>query len=490
MRSKANPHPTLVWIALGLIVLLGAFLRFQGLGSQDFWFNEAASHYYAQGSPWEIVRYSFTVETNPPGLHLLIHCWEKVAGLSEWALRLPSALAGSLTLLVFYFFARFFLGRHGSLIATALLALSSLHVWYSQECRAFAIWVLWIVLAYLCFLRWLKTRQRVFLILNAFFLFLAVFFHYFGLHAILVENLYLLAFWRKERRALPCRPWILSQVVLLVLLIPLLIMMASVDRTHVAWWQESGVHFDTLKALLFHLNGVFFFLTPERWVKALLLLSNAVLLILGLRALWRKPPLLFLLLAVALPVILNLLYSLLVSPILGNAQSAGRYFLLTLPPYLVLLAAGWESLWRRFRRPLAFGSLLALYLLLQGWGIAAIGQNIHFQRDQNERLCRILFASVRPGDLLIASPWITVDYYADRLEADLSGVTVISTSRFEEHVLDRLPDRATRVWLYLDPAHHFDELIREVAQRYNLRPVLEERQNRLSGSGLVLLARE
>ena len=296
----------LVLLLLPAILMAGTILRFDGLGRESFWFNEAASYYFAKGSPGEVIRHSFSDETNPPGFHLLIHFWQKIAGTSEGALRLPSALAGSFSIALMYFFARRFLGRAGSLAAAALLALSPLHVWYSQECRAYAIWLLLILCAYLSFFKWLETRKPIFAALNALFVLLACSFHYFGIHVILIENLYLADrrdLWR-DRRSL--RQWALSQGALALALVPLGLMLLRVDRTHVSWWQESAVRWQVIKSIIFQLNGVYYFLTPELPLKIMMLLLCGAALAASLFALGRRGTASFLLIALGLPVALNL----------------------------------------------------------------------------------------------------------------------------------------------------------------------------------------
>lgn len=470
---------------LAVIVLAGAGLRFHGLGHESFWYNEAASYYYARGTAADVIRHSYTDETNPPGFYLLIHFWMRMVGISESALRLPSALAGSLTLLVMALFARQFLSRVGSLIASALLACWPLHVWYSQECRGFAFWVLSILSAYLCLFAWLRSGQGKYLFLNSLLIVMAVSFHYFGFHAVLVENAFLLLA-RPTTVRQRWKQWLLSQAVLALALAPFAVMMLMVDRTNVAWWREAGVTGQALKSLFFHLGGVYFFLSGERLLKVALLAANGALLIMGILRLRPGSRTLFLLLAVILPVLLNLGYSVLVSPILGNSQSVGRYFLLILPPYLILIAAGWEGLWLRLRTApsaLMFVALLGLCLA----GIRAGHRNLIFTRDDNRRLCAELLDRARPSDLVIAAPYITLDYYAHRLGRDMSRLHVLKTWRFDKTLAERLPARADRIWCYADPLHHFTPLLEELQRRYGLGITRQVTEQRLSSAGLVLL---
>src|SRR5262245_44716196 len=58
---------------------------------------------------------------------------------SDWWLRLPSALAGTLAVPALYAVGRRVASEAAALWAAALLALSSMAVWYSQEAGAYAM---------------------------------------------------------------------------------------------------------------------------------------------------------------------------------------------------------------------------------------------------------------------------------------------------------------------------------------------------------------
>lgn len=476
-------------IILVLIILAGMLLRFHGLGRESFWFNEAASYYYAKGTLWQTILHSFRDETNPPGFHLVIHFWKCFAGITEPSLRIPSAVMGSASILLMYMFARRFLRQRGALIATGFLAFAPLHVWYSQECRGFAFLTFFILAGYTSALLWLETGHRRYLIINVLSLLLAVSFHYFGVHALLIQNFYILltrpAIFRSKWRS-----WATSQFILIIGLIPFGLMILSVDPTNVQWWKESGIHFGVFKSLLFHLNGVYFLLSKERAVKVAILLLNGFFFLAGCITFRRDKRLIFPLLATGLPVLLNLFYSLFISPIIGNPQSVGRYFLFTLPPFLLLIALGWDRALKSIRFRTFATATLITFSFFYIYAFSAIWRNTVFQRDDNRRLCSILFAKAQPGDLVIVSPFITLDYYMDRLGYDRNRLRILTLPRFEKDFPRYLPKEINRTWMFVDPVHHFEPLLEEVKKRYSLRITSEEIERKLSGVGLFLLERE
>jgi predicted membrane-bound mannosyltransferase len=78
----------------------------------------------------------------------------------ETALRLVSVLAGAATVPALAWTARPLVGRHAALAATAILALSPFHLWYSQEVRPYALLALLGVLAIGFFHRALAAGRR------------------------------------------------------------------------------------------------------------------------------------------------------------------------------------------------------------------------------------------------------------------------------------------------------------------------------------------
>jgi uncharacterized membrane protein len=72
---------------------VAAVLRLFRLGSQSLWVDEVFSWMSADiGKPWSLAHLLENV--HGPAYSLLLHVWGGIAGDSEWALRLPSAILG------------------------------------------------------------------------------------------------------------------------------------------------------------------------------------------------------------------------------------------------------------------------------------------------------------------------------------------------------------------------------------------------------------
>lgn len=134
------------------IVAVGAALRFYALGRESIWIDEAHSVRLASVPLTRIVEMSGQ-DGHPPLYLFLLHAWMALFGGSEAAVRSLSAATGVLALPVMYFLGRRLLGVAGGLLAALLLALSSYHVYYSQEARNYSLLVLTTLLSWAAYER-------------------------------------------------------------------------------------------------------------------------------------------------------------------------------------------------------------------------------------------------------------------------------------------------------------------------------------------------
>jgi mannosyltransferase len=125
-------------LALLTIFLAAVALRLYELGSESLWFDEAWSFKIAQMDPWQIV-FSTPEDNNPPLYYLILHYWLLLTGDSEFAIRLPSAIASALAVPLIYGVGRMLFGRPAALMAALILSLSAYQIRYAQEARAYSL---------------------------------------------------------------------------------------------------------------------------------------------------------------------------------------------------------------------------------------------------------------------------------------------------------------------------------------------------------------
>jgi mannosyltransferase len=143
------------WWPLAALLILAAALRFSTLGLQSFWYDEAFTPVHVLHASLGATLHGVVhTENTPPLWYVLIWAWSRVFGTGAVALRFPSALAGVATVGVAWAIGRELTGRRATAIAAAaFVAVNPLFVWYSQEARAYGLFVLMSALAMWCFLR-------------------------------------------------------------------------------------------------------------------------------------------------------------------------------------------------------------------------------------------------------------------------------------------------------------------------------------------------
>ncbi|HEV7774162.1 MAG TPA: glycosyltransferase family 39 protein [Conexibacter sp.] len=134
-------------------------------------------------------------ESAPPLYYALAWLWTQVTGTGEAGLRSVSAMAGVATVPVAYLLGAELSSRRAGIAAAALVAVNPMLVWYSQEARGYALFVLLTALSLLYFLRALDRGRRRDSVAWGIASALALATHYFAAFPIAVE-----AFWLLRRR--------------------------------------------------------------------------------------------------------------------------------------------------------------------------------------------------------------------------------------------------------------------------------------------------
>ena len=140
-------------VLLGVFFVGGAFLRLDRLGAQGLWFDEADMVMLAQQPLGTLLRNLGAAGQNGPLYTLFLHFWMLAFGISETAVRLPSALAGAAAIPLIYLLGRAIHGPKLGLYAAGILALSPYQHWYAQEAKMYALIVLTTIASTLALVR-------------------------------------------------------------------------------------------------------------------------------------------------------------------------------------------------------------------------------------------------------------------------------------------------------------------------------------------------
>lgn len=114
---------------------------------RGLWVDEAISVELAGRPLGAMLRQIRDFDVHPPLHSLILWATVRVAGSSELAVRLPSIIAGTALVPTLWLAGRSLYDRRTALVAAALGAVSPLLVWYSQEARMYAFFMLFAVLA-------------------------------------------------------------------------------------------------------------------------------------------------------------------------------------------------------------------------------------------------------------------------------------------------------------------------------------------------------
>ena len=184
------------WLGVLVGILLLAFaLRAGGLLSESLWIDEGYSLALAQTRALEIVR-GTAADQHPPLYYLLLGAWLRL-GRPQLALqaiflvRYLSVLIGTLGVAAGAWCGRELLGKEAGLATALLLAVSPMHVWYSQEARMYILLALLVTLS--AGMVWRLVHGRRGWAVYGLVTVLALYTHYFAAFVIVAENVLVLA---------------------------------------------------------------------------------------------------------------------------------------------------------------------------------------------------------------------------------------------------------------------------------------------------------
>ena len=135
---------------IGLALLAGFFALWR-LGTSGLFVDEVFALQCASVPLGDVVDQVRHLETSPPAYFWLLHEWIGRAGAdSEWAVRLPSALAAVGLVIAVWRLGTLVAGRAVGRVAGVLAALSPLVIMYGQLARPYAVLMLLVCVAVIC----------------------------------------------------------------------------------------------------------------------------------------------------------------------------------------------------------------------------------------------------------------------------------------------------------------------------------------------------
>jgi uncharacterized membrane protein len=225
-RGEPDTSRNTTRLVLAGLILAGLGLRLAV--TRGIWLDEAISIHQARLSLHGLFENLYNGDRQPPLYHLTLWLTIRAFGDGEFAVRLPSLIAGTLVIPVLYELGRELYDRRTGLIAAAFAAASPVLIWYAQEVRMYEFIALFGLLALLTQLR--AIRHGTMLNWAAYILATAALLwsHYFGLLLIAVQQVVFVAVLvHRKRDGQPVKALALgvaySAAVLVMQLVPLLV---------------------------------------------------------------------------------------------------------------------------------------------------------------------------------------------------------------------------------------------------------------------------
>ena len=217
----------------------------------DLWLDEAVAVHTSQLDAAGLVTAS-RHDTTPPLYYLVLAWFERLAGVSEAAVRWPSLLASGLTAGALFLLARRALGTLPGWCAAAVFVLSDVNQRYAREARPYALATLLCVLSFAALLRALRRPGWTPWVLLAIVDALLVFTHYVALFALAAQLAALLLVWR-DRAAL--RRWLVTHLPLAAALAAWIPPLLAVGATRKMDWIRPPGPTDVVKLLAWFTGG-------------------------------------------------------------------------------------------------------------------------------------------------------------------------------------------------------------------------------------------
>ncbi|NOR83636.1 MAG: hypothetical protein GQ526_09105 [Ardenticatenales bacterium] len=132
-----------------LVLLVAAAIRLPTLTWRSLDFDEGASLHFSSLPYTELITHfaDLGLDRHPRLYSVLLKAWRQIGGDADVMLRLPSALAGMLTVAIVYQLGRRRLGEATAGFAALLIALNPLVIYQNQDARMYALALLFSVLA-------------------------------------------------------------------------------------------------------------------------------------------------------------------------------------------------------------------------------------------------------------------------------------------------------------------------------------------------------
>ena len=257
-KAKKNKELLLIFF---VILILGLFLRLYGITRESLWIDEgfsigaARDIFKVMKSPTPIDFINNYVDKNPPLYFIFLNLWMKLFGTSEFAVRFPSVIIGLMSIFMIYKLAELLFNKEAGLFASFFLAVTYIHVYYSQETRYYNLFVLLAIVSFYFLEKFFDKGEIKYAAGYMIFTAMLLYTHVHSIFLVLTQNVYfilLFIFSEEFRKKTGYVKWLAIQFILGLLYLPWVrILLIQISDMQKGGWLRVPNHYQLVN--LFYL---------------------------------------------------------------------------------------------------------------------------------------------------------------------------------------------------------------------------------------------
>lgn len=250
IRALIDQRSLFQWC--GFFVVLNLMLRLLFITVPDVQLDEPFSIYYASVG-WDALWEMIPNENSPPLHFIFLKCWASLVGVSVFALRLPSVVFTSFTVVFVILIGEKYLKRYTGIIAAVFYTFSNLVMYHSHEIRVYGWFIFISAASFYLFFKYLETEKTKWVLWLAVINTLVLYSHFVGWFVLGIQGLSVLLTYRTSLITMIKKGLLLCIPVLLYL--PYLaIFLSRVTKLSKGTWIDPPVLHDLYRMFYKSLN--------------------------------------------------------------------------------------------------------------------------------------------------------------------------------------------------------------------------------------------
>ena len=193
------------WSVVAAVTCTGLLLRL--LLVRGIWVDEAISVHQAHMTLSGMLANLRATDNHPPLYFLVLWATVRLIGYGELAVHIPSIITGTLLIPAVYITGRELFDRRTGVVAAVMTSIAPLLIWYSQEARPYAFFMLFATLALWAQVKVLRDGRIRYWVAYAALTIALVYTHYFSIIPIAIQQVaFAVVIWNRSRNGESVRP--------------------------------------------------------------------------------------------------------------------------------------------------------------------------------------------------------------------------------------------------------------------------------------------